>query len=84
MEPHCLGKNRRILGAAEAITAALLKRCYWIVRTGSPWRDLPTIFGNWNSVFKRDRDWLKSHSCCLARWPGSPAPSRFWWLRMLR
>jgi len=31
----------------------------WIVRTGSPWRDLPTIFGNWNSVFKRDRDWLK-------------------------
>jgi transposase len=22
----------------------------WIVRTGSPWRDLPPAFGHWNSV----------------------------------
>jgi len=22
----------------------------WIVRTGSPWRDLPEVFGDWNSV----------------------------------
>ena len=22
----------------------------WIVRTGAPWRDLPEIFGNWNSI----------------------------------
>jgi len=32
----------------------------WIARTGSPWRDLPTFFGNWNSVFKRYRDWVKA------------------------
>jgi transposase len=25
----------------------------WIVRTGSPWRDLPEVFGPWNSVFRR-------------------------------
>jgi transposase len=25
----------------------------WIVRTGSPWRDLPEVFGEWNSVFRR-------------------------------
>src|SRR4051812_39755310 len=25
----------------------------WIVRTGSPWRDLPEAFGDWNSVFRR-------------------------------
>jgi transposase len=25
----------------------------WIVRTGSPWRDLPEAFGGWNSVFSR-------------------------------
>src|SRR6201993_1112588 len=25
----------------------------WIVRTGSPWRDLPEVFGEWNSVFSR-------------------------------
>ena len=25
----------------------------WIVRTGSPWRDLPEAFGDWNSVLRR-------------------------------
>lgn len=29
----------------------------WIVRTGSPWRDLPESFGNWFSVWKRFRRW---------------------------
>ena len=27
---------------------------------GKPWRDLPVFFGNWNSVFKRYRDWVKA------------------------
>ena len=31
----------------------------WIARTGSPWRDLPECFGNWNTVFKRFRHWVK-------------------------
>lgn len=25
----------------------------WIVRTGSPWRDLPGMLGKWKSVFRR-------------------------------
>ena len=29
----------------------------WIVRTGSPWRDLPAAFGEWNSVFRRFSRW---------------------------
>jgi len=29
----------------------------WIVRTGSPWRDLPGAFGEWNSVFRRFSRW---------------------------
>lgn len=59
MEPHCLGKpgdpgrsgddNRRFV---EAIL--------WIVRTGSPWRDIPVSFGNWSSVYTRFRDWTKA------------------------
>ena len=28
-----------------------------IVRTGSPWRDLPPVYGNWNTVYK-----------CFAKW----------------
>jgi putative transposase len=31
----------------------------WIARTGAPWRDLPRIFGRWNSVFKRYESWAK-------------------------
>ncbi|WP_425467707.1 transposase [Phreatobacter stygius] len=30
----------------------------WIVRTGSPWRDLPVSFGNWSTVYTRFRDWV--------------------------
>ena len=32
----------------------------WRVRTGSPWRDSPREFGNWNTVFKRFRRWAES------------------------
>ena len=31
----------------------------WLARTGSPWRDLPELFGNWNSVFVRFSRWSK-------------------------
>ncbi|CAN7311792.1 IS5 family transposase [Phenylobacterium sp. LjRoot225] len=29
----------------------------WVVRTGSPWRDLPEVFGDWNSVWRRFSRW---------------------------
>src|SRR3954453_12384354 len=32
----------------------------WIVRTGSPWRDLPEAFGEWNSVFRRFSRWSRN------------------------
>ena len=34
-----------------------LEAVLWRVRTGLPWRDLPSDFGNWNSVFQRFRRW---------------------------
>ncbi|CDM60458.1 hypothetical protein LPU83_pLPU83b_0475 (plasmid) [Rhizobium favelukesii] len=36
----------------------------WIVRTGSPWRDLPEVFGEWNSVYR-----------CFSRW----SEKGIWW-----
>lgn len=59
IEPHCLGKKTdpgRTGGDGRLFLEAVL----WIARTGSPWRDLPPAFGNWNSVFKRFRDWIKA------------------------
>lgn len=32
----------------------------WILRTGAPWRDLPTEFGPWQTVYKSFNAWSKS------------------------
>jgi transposase len=59
MQPFCLGKPTdpgRTGGDARLFVEAVL----WIVRTGSPWRDLPPSFGNWNSVYQRFRHWVKA------------------------
>ena len=32
----------------------------YIARTGSPWRDLPPIFGGWNSAYKRFSRWCEA------------------------
>lgn len=37
-----------------------LEAVLWRVRTGLPWRDLPSEFGRWNSVFQRFRRWVRA------------------------
>ena len=32
----------------------------WILQTGAAWRDLPTRYGNWRSVFDRFNRWRRS------------------------
>ena len=31
----------------------------WIHRTGAPWRDLPSEFGSWKTVYSRFNEWSK-------------------------
>ena len=58
MEPLCLGKPTDP-GRTGGDNRLFLEAVLWIARTGSPWRDLPPTFGNWNSVFQRFRRWAK-------------------------
>jgi transposase len=37
-----------------------LEAVFWIARTGAPWRDLPQGFGNWNTIYRRFRDWARA------------------------
>ena len=59
IEPHCLGKESDP-GRTGGDGRLFLEGVLWIARTGSPWRDLPPGFGNWNTVFKRFRHWVKA------------------------
>ena len=59
MGPHCLGKASD-LGRSGGDNRLFLEAVLWISRTGSPWRDLPSSFGKWSTVFKRYRDWVEA------------------------
>jgi len=54
--PGQAGRSRPHGGDNRLFLEAVL----WIARTGSPWRDLPPMFGKWNTVFSRFRDWVKA------------------------
>src|SRR3712207_9235654 len=60
-DPGATGKDNRLF----------LEAVLWRVRTGSPWRDLPSGFGNWNSVFQRFRRRSEERRVgkeCRSRW----------------
>lgn len=59
MEPHCLGKPTDP-GRSGSDNRRFVAAVVWIARTGSPWRDLPALFGTWNTVFRRYRDWAEA------------------------
>ena len=56
LEPHLPGKARD-RGVTAKDNRLFLEAVFWRVGTGSPWRDLPAAFGNWNSQFRRFRRW---------------------------
>lgn len=46
-DPGCTAKDNRLF--VEAVL--------WVMRTGIPWRDLPTELGNWHSTYVRFSRW---------------------------
>ena len=59
LEVHLPGKAGDA-GATAKNNRLFLEAVFWRVRTGSPWRDLPPTFGNWNSQFRRFRRWART------------------------
>jgi putative transposase len=53
---HVIG-DERTRGTSGRDNRMFVEGVLWIVRTGSPWRDLPEVFGDWNSVFRRFSRW---------------------------
>jgi putative transposase len=59
MAPHLPGKAGDP-GRSAADNRLFVEAVLWLARTGSPWRDLPEVFGNSNSVFVRFSRWSKN------------------------
>lgn len=56
LEPHLPGQQGLWGGVAQD-NRMFLNGVFWVLRTGSPWRDLPPEYGNWNTSHKRFRRW---------------------------
>ncbi len=57
--PHLPGKVSDC-GVTAKDNRLFMESILWRVRTGSPWRDLPVLFGKWNSIFRRFRRWAQT------------------------
>lgn len=55
---HLLPRQRkRQAGRPWKDHRTVINGIMWILRTGSPWRDLPAEFGKWQTVYARFRRW---------------------------
>jgi len=56
IEPHTIG-NPGSWGGNAVDTRTFINAVFWILRTGAPWRDLPSSYGNWSGVNRRFCRW---------------------------
>lgn len=56
LEPHLPGR-RGVWGGVAVDNRRFINAVFWILRTGSPWRDLPTDYGEWKNTHRRFCRW---------------------------
>ncbi|MFH8379065.1 IS5 family transposase [Streptomyces cyaneofuscatus] len=49
-----------VMGRPRGVPAAVIDGIRWRVRTGAPWRDLPTEYGPWQTVYGLFRRWQRN------------------------
>jgi transposase len=53
----CLKTCQNIYIGQESDCRNFLEAVFWITRSGSQWRLLPSSYGNWNTIYKRFARW---------------------------
>jgi putative transposase len=61
LAPRVEAAKRSTAGAKPELPDRLfLEAVLYRARTGTPWRDLPDMFGDWNAVYQRAKRWRKA------------------------
>ena len=58
LEPHMTGQPGQHGGIAKG-NRKFINAVVWILKTGSPWRDLPPYYGKWGTVHQRFIRWQR-------------------------
>ena len=58
LEPHMTGQPGQHGGIAKD-NRKFINAVVWILKTGSPWRDLPPDYGKWGTVHQRFIRWQR-------------------------
>jgi putative transposase len=59
--PRVAAAKRSNAGAKPELPDRLfLEAVLYRARTGTPWRDLPDVFGDWNAVYQRSKRWREA------------------------
>jgi transposase len=56
LEPHLPGREGAWGGKARD-NRLFINAVFWILRTGAPWRDLPSDYGDWKNTHRRFCRW---------------------------